>query len=290
MSNGSYKFLVRNDGNVGIGTTVPSKLLHLKTITGTNAEFDIQSGTKPLWGIYHDETSEELRFWNGSNRVVFGSGGNVGIGTTSPEFPLSIAGGSGSSLKMSISNLTPVTGHKWTLNSTSAGNFYLGDDTAGANRIAVDTAGNVGIGTTSPLEKLHLFSDITSGQLSPYMEVEETHPTNFATRYLTKYGTYNINTTLPSGTSAGLNLTVAGGDQTSGGGGISLKTNGTNTRMFIRQDGNVGIGTTSPGYKLDIREINTPGLFIGGSGGGSSYGFFEAHQTGGNYFKIQANT
>lgn len=177
-------------GNVGIGTSSPNKLLHLKTTTGTNAELNIQSGTKPLWGIYHDETSEELRFWNGSNKVVFGSGGNVGIGTT------------------------------------------------------------------SPLEKLHLFSDITSGQLSPYMEVEETHPTNFATRYLTKYGTYNINTTLPSGTSAGLNLTVAGGDQTSGGGGISLKTNGANTRMFIRQDGKVGIGTTSPSAPLTISGPN----------------------------------
>lgn len=84
--------LNQGSGNVGIGTTAPNKLLHLKTTTGTNAELDIQSGTKPLWGMYHDETSEELRFWNGSNRVVFGSGGNVGIGTTSPVQKLDVSG------------------------------------------------------------------------------------------------------------------------------------------------------------------------------------------------------
>lgn len=81
---------INSSGSVGIGTATPNKLLHLKTPTGTNAEFDIQSGTKPLWGIYHDETSEELRFWNGSNRVVFGSGGNVGIGTTIPNYALTV--------------------------------------------------------------------------------------------------------------------------------------------------------------------------------------------------------
>lgn len=81
---------ITSTGKVGIGTSAPNKLLHIKSATGTNAEINIQSANKPLWGIYHDETSEELRFWNGSNRVVFGSGGNVGIGTTSPGTSLSI--------------------------------------------------------------------------------------------------------------------------------------------------------------------------------------------------------
>ena len=79
-------------GNVGIGIAAPEKLLHLKTLTGNNAEIDIQSGSKPKWGIYHDESTEQLRFWNGDNRVTFSSGGNVGIGTTSPLDLLHING------------------------------------------------------------------------------------------------------------------------------------------------------------------------------------------------------
>ena len=77
-------------GKVGIGTTAPERLLHLKTLTGNNAEIDIQSGSKPKWGIYHDESTEQLRFWNGDNRVTFSSGGNVGIGTTDPRNKLQI--------------------------------------------------------------------------------------------------------------------------------------------------------------------------------------------------------
>ena len=79
-------------GNVGIGTASPSKLLHLGTTTGTNAEMDIQSGTKPKWGIYHDETTEQLRFWNNADRVTFSSGGNVGIGASTPSASLQVAG------------------------------------------------------------------------------------------------------------------------------------------------------------------------------------------------------
>lgn len=78
------------NGNVGIGITTPNKLLHIKTTTGNNAELDIQSGTKPWWGIYHDEATEQLRFWNGSDRIVFASGGNVGIGTTGPSTKLQV--------------------------------------------------------------------------------------------------------------------------------------------------------------------------------------------------------
>jgi hypothetical protein len=54
----------RETGFVGIGVTGPNALLHLKTNTGTNAEIDIQSGAENHWAIYHDETSEDLRFWN----------------------------------------------------------------------------------------------------------------------------------------------------------------------------------------------------------------------------------
>ena len=36
-----------------------------------NAEIGIQSGNNNYWGIYHDNDTDDLRFWNVEDRVVF---------------------------------------------------------------------------------------------------------------------------------------------------------------------------------------------------------------------------
>ena len=66
-------------------------------------------------------------------------------------------------------------------------------------------------------------------------------------------------------------LFMAGGDgyirTTDANRNIHLQTGGANTRMTIRGDnGNVGIGTLNPLYKLDvIGDIRTKGRFLGGT-------------------------
>jgi hypothetical protein len=76
---GEVKFVLDKDGKIGVGISTPEKLLHLKTSNGTNAEIDIQSGDAPKWGIYHDESSKELRFWNGENRFTITDRGEIKI-------------------------------------------------------------------------------------------------------------------------------------------------------------------------------------------------------------------
>jgi len=76
--------------NVGIGTTTPNKSLHIATPVGINAEIDISSGANSHWGMYQDETSGDLRFWNNNDNVVFDSAGYVGIGTTNPTHQLQV--------------------------------------------------------------------------------------------------------------------------------------------------------------------------------------------------------
>jgi hypothetical protein len=39
-----------------------------------------------------------------------------------------------------------------------------------------------------------------------------------------------------------------------GSGGLNLRNNGSTSRMFVSDAGNVGIGTTSPGFKLDVTD------------------------------------
>jgi hypothetical protein len=84
-------FSVRSSGNVGIGIDDPNKKLHIYS-DQENAEIDIQSGQNTHWGIYQDTWSGDMLFWNEGNRVIFTDYGYVGIGTTTPEHNLDVAG------------------------------------------------------------------------------------------------------------------------------------------------------------------------------------------------------
>lgn len=71
-----------NGGNVGIGIADPEKNLHIKTASG-NAEIDIQSAGSPYWGIYQDDATDDLKFWNVNNNVTFTNEGQINIGAAS---------------------------------------------------------------------------------------------------------------------------------------------------------------------------------------------------------------
>lgn len=87
------------------------------------------------------------------------SGGNVGIGTTGPSFPLVVASGGGSSApqcQIEDTSGTPNSfylGAKWsngwpTIGTNNATKLTLNTNNAAA--LTIDASGNVGIGTTSP--------------------------------------------------------------------------------------------------------------------------------------------
>jgi len=98
--------------------------------------------------------------------VVYESGGNIGIGTTSPGAKLSIedsnpiialnntsTGNAG--IKISRSGTS-----KWTL-AHGGSYFFFYDYSGGSARMVIeDGSGEVGIGTTSPSYKLHVVGDI----------------------------------------------------------------------------------------------------------------------------------
>ena len=103
---------------------------------------------------------------------------------------------------------------------TAANNTTL----TGTERMRVASNGNVGIGTTSPQEKLDVGGSI----------------------YLSNLLDNDIiwkNGTLGTGPSIGTNLSAA----------LIFKNSSNNAVMtIVNSTGNVGIGTTSPGYKLDV--------------------------------------
>ena len=134
-------------GYVGIGTNVPNKQLHIKTATG-NAEIDIQSIDSPYWGIYQDDVTDDLRFWNNNvNLVTFDDNGNVGIGVgeLAPAYKLEVAGDLNAT-ELCIAGACQATWPNglWTANGTK---IYYNN-------------GNVGIGTDNPNRLLHVKSAV----------------------------------------------------------------------------------------------------------------------------------
>jgi hypothetical protein len=102
----------------------------------------------------------------------------------------------------------------------------------------------VGIGTSNPQDDLHVANHIRVG-------ADATYPT--------VYGEIKHD---GSGTGFILNANAGGG----GWADLHFQTNGT-TKMFLESGGNVGIGTTSPGEKLEVNgNLKVTGAYKGDIG------------------------
>jgi hypothetical protein len=110
----------------------------------------------------------------GSERMRIDSSGNVGIGTSSPQRTLHVENSSGNLVRLNNSStangsfssieLTSTGGNNCQIrgvqDSSTAGHlqFYTKNAGAVAERLRIDSSGNVGIGTSSPSDKLTVIS------------------------------------------------------------------------------------------------------------------------------------
>ena len=218
------------NARVGIGTTAPLDALHVNSTTDSAirlqrrgsaayAEWNYNSGTSVIGTTGNDDFGI---ITVGTERIRITTAGNVGIGTINPTTKLNVPDGEISTEVFSFSAINGITPYN-TVYIAAPRNGNLGLFTASTERITIDASGNVGINTTSPSAKLHVYNG----------------------EAIIATSTDGIKLSYSVGNSSGI-IDTAFSDNN-----LEFRTNGS-TKMWIANGGNVGIGTTSPAYKLHV--------------------------------------
>ena len=249
LSNINNKFLVTTGGNVGIATTSPGAKLDVNGATYIrNVLFTYAGGGNQYAGLSWNNPDNGFLFLKASNvtKVNINSsgdsylnGGNVGIGSTTPNFKLDI-------VNAAVSTATYMQFRNGTTGTTSSDGTVVGIDadgdflinnqeakeiklyTSDTQRLTIQSGGNVGIGTTSPNYKLTVADSTANGRA-----IQAIQSATSGTNWGFQGGAYGVGATK----NIGLQITAEGAS--------------TNYAALFT-GGNVGIGTTTPQKALHI--------------------------------------
>jgi hypothetical protein len=246
------------------GVKVQPLVNSVGTITNTYGVYidSLTAGTQTnaAYGIYQA----------GTDKNYFG--GNVGIGTTNPGYKLQV-NADGAGLYVLGANTAPYTqtiasfvygGNGNSINIENQGGKASIQARAGSSSmdLILNAAGsNVGIGTSSPAQKL----DVAGGDIILSSNATYIRSKDASGNTPRMFGINSSNDTY-----IGPIDSYAGGAVLYGvSANVSSQTfyTGASARVHINSSGNVGIGTTTPTTTLDIQSTTTGSIRISGSAG-----------------------
>jgi hypothetical protein len=160
---------------------------------------------------------------------------------------------------------------------------------ASSEKMRITGSGNVGVGTSSPGQKLHVNGNLRLGSsLDDTVDDDANRSISTAGQLTIKSndsGANNsyVNLMLQAGKTNPGKIVIGGGDASATSNpdiwrDIEFYTSGSSTeRMRIHHDGNVGINTSSPGRKLEVFTGNgaIPGLRLRRYATGATYTDFQ---------------
>jgi|DEB0MinimDraft_10_1074344.scaffolds.fasta_scaffold04627_1 hypothetical protein len=200
-TSGSGRLFVDSSGNVGVNVSAGAVSSNELLLVGNKAIRWQHATDGTQYGDIYTDTSSNIVFRNGASsteRLRITSDGKLGLGTSTPSSALDVAGAislgavalpsAGTARIFSRntdSNLYIQTGSGNTLNllddsqntMASFGASTVTLQTGNSPRLTIDSSGNVGIGTASPDQLLHLSSAgfptirVTDADNSTYFDI-----------------------------------------------------------------------------------------------------------------------
>jgi hypothetical protein len=211
--------------------------------------------------------SDDGAAWTNANILFAGSNGNIGIGTSTPRALLDVSTGSdvtgykvlagGNEISiLERFNSADFAAKMWA-EWPGQGKLHLGvNGFSGAPATVTpiltishldnqSTTGSVGIGTTNPLHRLHVNG---GAKIERYLEIGNTY-TNYTSGAAPEIYGGNGGGFFPG------DLILQSRTNSSIGADIHLATGVNNvisTKLVVKANGNIGIGTDVPSAKLDV--------------------------------------
>lgn len=282
-------FVDSNKVYVGIGTADPQKGLHL---FGTGGIEDIKQ-SKPFGSDIFNWTldvgaSGEWRILSNDSDQYFTilPGGNVGIGTTAPGYKLDVSvANSGGTSKQTVARFGQASQNTLELNMYGGStdlvqfaaingeqNIALVTEATGSvsasttKGIYIQSGGNVGIGTTAPGANLEVTGTYASQIGQIYVNADASNHAYLSMN--TPTANYDSGVRFQNGAD---NKEIVLFMDSSESDVFNVWTTDNGRSLSVTQGGNVGIGTTDPGYLTHIvggtLVVSDTGGSLSGDGG-----------------------